>query len=138
MAIGLSRQFCPGEDACTDWERMVREELAAYYRDALKDFDKAESQFRALIDLDPGPRTRPSTTPVKNLLRLYRSYLKGESQGRWRLTRIDLYRFAHGYCRGDRTGLLQLTAAARRLRRARRAQRARSRRARARTLKGTA
>ena len=53
MAIGLSRQFCPGEDACTDWERMAREELAAYYRDALKDFDTAESQFRALIDLDP-------------------------------------------------------------------------------------
>lgn len=59
-----------------------------------------------LIDLDPGPRRRPGTrrseSAVGNLLRLWRSYLKGEARGRFRLSRSDLWRFLDVYFRGDR------------------------------------
>ncbi len=76
------------------------------------------------IDLDPGPLGRPLATPQKNLLRLYRSYLKGAMRDRWQVSALDLYRFGHGYFRGDRAALLTLFAAARRLRGAQRLHRA--------------
>ncbi len=76
-----------------------------------------------LIDLDPGAGPAPAATPRhRNLLRLWRSYLKGERAGRWRVPVTDLYRFAHEYFRADRvaiTGFWQRATRARALSRLR-------------------
>ncbi len=70
----------------------------------------------ALIDLDPGPYSFPQSARSArgNLLRLYRSYLKGELRGAWRLPPTELYRFLLEYYRGDRSALRSLWAQARR------------------------
>lgn len=64
-----------------------------------------------LIDLDPGPRFRPGSFdpkgPIGNLLRLWRSYVKGEARGHWHLERTELWRFLDEYFRGDRLGCRQ-------------------------------
>ncbi len=53
------------------------------------------------VDLDP----RHASSSRSNILRLYRSYLKGEMTGSWKLSPIDLYRFLHEYFRGDTAAL---------------------------------
>ena len=72
--------------------------------------DPAQACAVTLIDLDPGSLTvwasafKPLTaSPEKNLLRLFRSYVKGELRGRWQLRAVDLYRFLHCYFWGDRS-----------------------------------
>ena len=66
-----------------------------------------------LIDLDPGSNT--SSSPQGNLLRLYRSYLKGAAAGRWTLTRLELLRFVNTYFAGDRVGMVRFLRRAQRM-----------------------
>lgn len=56
-----------------------------------------------LIDLDPctGALSARRATPQRNLLRLFRSYYKGERIGRFRLSVADLYAFVDEYFRAD-------------------------------------
>ncbi len=62
-----------------------------------------------LIDLDPtlGLLAAPRATPQRNLLRLFRSYYKGERTGRWRLPIADLCVFVDEYFRSDRAARRQ-------------------------------
>ncbi|MCA8961132.1 MAG: hypothetical protein KDC38_11495 [Planctomycetes bacterium] len=71
-----------------------------------------------LIDLDPGRRDRGSETPRhENLLRLWRSVVKGEWAGRWVLSDRTLLRFLHTYFRGDRAAMEEFRRRAGRARR---------------------
>lgn len=69
-----------------------------------------------LIDLDPGSVSRAGggATPVANILRLARSYLKGVRDGEWNLSRTALHAFLSEYFRGDRASLRDFWRSARR------------------------
>jgi serine/threonine protein kinase len=60
-----------------------------------------------LIDLDPRGTRLPGSgrSAEGNLVRLYRSVLKGELAGSWQLTVTEVYRFLHEYFRDDRAAL---------------------------------
>ncbi|MEM7261455.1 MAG: lipopolysaccharide kinase InaA family protein [Planctomycetota bacterium] len=69
----------------------------------------------ALIDLDPGRKAQKvETQRHPNLLRLWRSYLKGERARKWELSTTELFRFAHTYFRGDAPALAAFIRRARR------------------------
>lgn len=55
-----------------------------------------------LIDIDPRDERLPGQSPGHNLLRLYRSYFKGERRGDWQLSLTDLYGFLDAYFGSDR------------------------------------
>ncbi len=75
-----------------------------------------DSVVVTLIDLDQGPLRFPGNarSPLGNLLRLHRSYLKGERAGRWRLPSSDLYAFLLEYFHGDGAAVRDFWVRARR------------------------
>lgn len=77
---------------------------------------KTSAPSITLIDLDPGNARRSGggNSPLENLHRLVRSYLKGEASGSWRLSRRAALLFLNEYFRGDLTSLRDFLRTARR------------------------
>jgi len=82
--------------------------------------DSTEGAEITLIDLDPGSPRRPGShrTALGNLLRLCRSYFKGECRGQWCMSLTEQYRFLDRYYRGDRSAVQDFWRRATRKRRA--------------------